>query len=130
MHQGMDLSAPKRTAVFVPAPGTVIFASRKDRYGKMIEVDHGMGIVTRYGHLDEILVKPGDKVGFRAKIGLVGNTGRTSGSHLHYEVVVKGKQLDPQRFMDVGKHLYKEVDVADAKPAAGNKARRKSVARN
>jgi murein DD-endopeptidase MepM/ murein hydrolase activator NlpD len=131
MHQGVDLSAPRRTPVFAPSPGTVVFASRKDRYGKMVEIDHGMGIVTRYGHLEEIFVKPGDRVGFRAKIGLVGSTGRTSGSHLHYEVVVKGKQYDPQKFMDVGKSLYKEVDVADAKPAAGSKARnRKSVARN
>lgn len=131
MHQGMDLSAPKRTPVYAPAPGTVVFASRKDRYGKMIEIDHGMGIVTRYAHLDEIAVKPGDVVGFRTRIGKVGNTGRTSGSHLHYEIAVKGKQLDPQRFMDVGKHLFKEVDVAEVKPAAGgSKVRRKSVARN
>ncbi|MCC6470506.1 MAG: peptidoglycan DD-metalloendopeptidase family protein [Alphaproteobacteria bacterium] len=131
MHQGLDMSAPRRTTVYVGAPGTVVFASRKDRYGKMIEIDHGMGIVTRYGHLDEMLVKPGDKVGFRTKIGLVGSTGRTSGSHLHYEIVVKGKPLDPQRFLDVGKHLFKEVDVAEAKPAAATKLRsRNSVARN
>lgn len=131
MHQGLDLSAPRRTVIYAPSPGTVVFASRKDRYGKMIEIDHGMGIVTRYGHLDEMLVKPGDKVGFRAKIGMVGSTGRTSGSHLHYEIVVKGKQYDPQKFLEVGKSLYKEIDVADIKPAAGNKARsRKSVARN
>jgi hypothetical protein len=62
---------------------------------------------------------------------MVGSTGRTSGSHLHYEIVVKGKQYDPQKFLEVGKSLYKEIDVADIKPAAGNKARsRKSVARN
>lgn len=133
MHQGIDMSAPRRTPVFVGAPGKVLFANRKDRYGRMIEIDHGMGIVTRYAHLDEILVKAGDKVGFRTKIGLVGSSGRTSGAHLHYEVVVKGKPMDPQRFMDVGKHLFKEVDVADIRPAAGKKtlARpRSSVAKN
>lgn len=133
MHQGIDMSAPRRTAIFVGAPGKVLFASRKDRYGRMVEIDHGMGIVTRYAHLDEILVKPGDKVSFRSKIGLVGSTGRTSGAHLHYEVVVKGKPMDPQRFMDVGKHLFKEVDMADIPTAAGKKsarAPRASVAKN
>ncbi|MCK6450268.1 MAG: peptidoglycan DD-metalloendopeptidase family protein [Alphaproteobacteria bacterium] len=126
-HFGIDLRAPRRTIIHAPAPGTVLFASRKDRYGKLIEIDHGMGIVTRYGHLDEMLVKPGDKVGFRTKIGRVGNTGRTSGSHLHYEIHVKGKPLDPARFLEVGRHLYKETDEAKvgkgvakvaAKPAA------------
>jgi murein DD-endopeptidase MepM/ murein hydrolase activator NlpD len=110
MHYGLDLRAPRKTPVFVPAPGIVLNASRKDRYGKLIEVDHGAGIVTRYGHLDEIFVKPGDKVGFRTKIGAVGNTGRTSGSHLHYEVVVNGKALDPARFLEVGKYLYKDTE--------------------
>ncbi len=133
MHQGIDMSAPRRTAIFVGAPGKVLFANRKDRYGRMVEIDHGMGIVTRYAHLDEILVKPGDKVGFRSKIGLVGSTGRTSGAHLHYEIVVKGKPMDPQRFMDVGKHLFKEVDMAEIPTAAGKKsarATRASVAKN
>ncbi|MGQ0675294.1 MAG: peptidoglycan DD-metalloendopeptidase family protein [Rhodospirillales bacterium] len=131
MHPGLDLSAPRRTQVYAPAPGVVLFASRKDRYGKLVEIDHGMGIVTRYGHLDEIIVKPGQRVGFRDKIGLVGSTGRTSGAHLHYEVTVKGKPLDPQRFVEVGRYLYKEVDAPAAKTAAAKKpvANRPDVAR-
>ena len=129
-HQGLDLSAPKRTPIYAPAAGVVISASRKDRYGKMIEIDHGMGIVTRYGHLDEMLVKPGDRVGFRTKIGLVGNTGRTSGSHVHYEVVLQGTPIDPQKFLDVGKYLYKEIEPAEAKTAAKKLRVRSSVARN
>jgi len=131
MHQGLDLSAPRRTQIYAPAPGIVLFASRKDRYGKMIEIDHGMGLVTRYGHLDDITVKPGQRVGFREKIGLVGSTGRTSGAHLHYEVIVKGTPLDPQRFLDVGKYLFKDADdrlqsAAAKKPVA----KRPAVARN
>lgn len=131
MHQGLDLSAPRRTQVYAPAPGIVLFASRKDRYGKMIEIDHGMGLITRYGHLDDITVKPGQRVAFRDKIGLVGSTGRTSGAHLHYEVIVKGTPLDPQRFLDVGKYLFKDADdrlqsAAAKKPAA----KRPAVARN
>jgi murein DD-endopeptidase MepM/ murein hydrolase activator NlpD len=122
MHQGLDLSAPRRTQIYAPAPGIVLFASRKDRYGKMIEIDHGMGMVTRYGHLDEITVKPGQRVGFREKIGLVGSTGRTSGAHLHYEVVVKGQPIDPMRFLEVGKHLYKETD--DPKQTAASAAKK------
>jgi len=134
MHFGVDMSAPRRTPVYVAAPGKVVFANRKDRYGRLIEIDHGHGLVTRYGHLDEILVKPGDKVGFRTKIGLVGSTGRTSGAHLHYEIIVNSKPMDPQRFMDVGKHLFKEVDVAEVVPAAGKSAKkakpRSSLAKN
>ena len=131
MHQGLDLSAPRRTQVYAPAPGIVLFASRKDRYGKMIEIDHGMGLITRYGHLDDITVKPGQRVGFREKIGLVGSTGRTSGAHLHYEVIVKGTPLDPQRFLDVGKYLFKDAEnplqsAAAKKPGA----KRPAVARN
>jgi murein DD-endopeptidase MepM/ murein hydrolase activator NlpD len=132
MHQGLDLSAPRRTQIYAPAPGVVLFASRKDRYGKMVEIDHGMGIVTRYAHLDEIAVKPGQRVAFRAKIGLVGSTGRTSGSHLHYEIVVKGQPLDPQRFLDVGKHLFKEAEAPAARTTAAKNpaATRPAVARN
>lgn len=128
MHQGLDLSAPRKTAIFSPAAGVVLFASRKDRYGKMVEIDHGMGIVTRYGHLEETLVKPGQKIQFRDKIGLVGSTGRTSGAHLHYEVVVKGQPADPQRFLDVGKYLFKEVDGPTMKAAARGPAKRPSAA--
>lgn len=130
MHQGLDLSAPRKTPIFAPAAGLVLFASRNDRYGKMIEIDHGMGVITRYGHLDEILVKPGQKVGFRDKIGLVGSTGRASGSHLHYEVMVKGQPSDPQRFLDVGKYLFKEVDGPTMKAAAKGPVKRPAVARN
>ena len=119
VHQGIDLRAPRRTLIYAPAPGTVVFANRKDRYGKLVEIDHGMGIVTRYAHLDEILAKPGDKVAFRTKIGKVGNTGRTSGSHLHYEVIVKGKPLDPARFLEVGRYLYKDIEDKPKTAAKG-----------
>ncbi len=132
MHQGLDMSAPRRTQIYAPAPGIVLFASRKDRYGKMIEIDHGMGLVTRYGHLDDITVKPGQRVAFREKIGLVGSTGRTSGAHLHYEVIVKGKPLDPLRFLDVGKYLFKDAADPMKTAAAAKKppAKRPAVARN
>ncbi len=131
MHQGLDLSALRRTQVYAPAPGIVLFASRKDRYGKMIEIDHGMGLVTRYAHLDDMSVKPGQRVGFRDKIGTVGSTGRTSGAHLHYEVIAKGKPLDPMRFLDVGKYLFKEIDGPTQSAAAKKPGpKRPAIARN
>ncbi len=107
MHYGLDFGGIKNTAVFVTAPGTVTYAGRKGRYGKLIEIDHGLGFKTRYGHLNKILVKRGQKVDYRTKIGLMGSTGRSTGPHLHYEVFVMGKHQNPWRFIKAGRYVYK-----------------------
>lgn len=65
-----------------------------------------MGIRTRYGHLAKILVKPGERITFRHPVGLLGNSGRSTGPHLHYEVVVDGKPVDPKKFLRAGKHVF------------------------
>lgn len=106
-HYGLDLGAAKRTAVFATAPGVVTKAGWKGRYGRIIEITHGNGFKTRYAHLHKILVKSGDKVDYRAKIGLVGNSGRSTAPHLHYEVVHKGKALNPWTFIKAGRYVYK-----------------------
>ena len=107
VHYGMDFGGAKRTSVYVTAPGTVRYAGRKGKYGKLIEIDHGLGFRTRYGHLHKILVKRGQKVDYRTKIGLMGSTGRSTGPHLHYEVIVKGKHKNPWRFIKAGRYVYK-----------------------
>ena len=78
------------------------------KYGKFVEIDHGRGFRTRYGHLNRILVKRGQKVEFRHKIGLLGYTGRSTGPHLHYEILHNGKPRNPWRFIKAGRYVYKK----------------------
>jgi len=106
-HYGLDMGAAFNTRIFAPAPGTVVYAGWKGKYGKYIEIDHGSGVRTRYGHLNKILVKKGQKVSFRDKIGLVGSTGRSTGSHLHYETIYRGKAQNPANFFKAGRYVFK-----------------------
>lgn len=107
MHYGVDLAGWGGAPVFATAPGKVVFAGRKGRYGKMIEIDHGYGIRTRYGHLRKVLVKRGEEVGHRHEIGLLGSTGRSTGPHVHYEVRFDGKPLNPDKFIKAGRYVFK-----------------------
>jgi len=102
-HSGVDLSAPYKTPVLATAPGTVTFTGSKDAYGRVVEISHGHGIVTRYAHLHRIQVALGQKVGQHQVIGELGSTGRSTGPHVHYEVLVDGIALDPEKFMEAGK---------------------------
>ncbi len=99
MHQGLDIAAPHGKEVFSPSDGTVVFAGLEGGYGNVIVIDHGYGIKTRYGHLAKILVKSGAKVKRGEKIAAVGNTGRSTGPHLHYEVRVNGIPQNPRKFI-------------------------------
>lgn len=105
-HSGMDLVAPHGDAVRSSAPGIVIFAGRNGPYGNMVEVDHGRGVKSRYGHLSRISVKLGQKIGLRDTIGLVGNTGRSGTAHLHFEVWFDGKARDPRNFLKAGENVF------------------------
>jgi len=107
MHYGLDLTGFKKANVYATSPGKVVKSGHKGKYGKFIEIDHGGGFKTRYGHLYKTLVKRGQEVNFRQKIGLLGNSGRSTGSHLHYEVTHNGKQKNPWRFIKAGKYVYK-----------------------
>jgi len=106
-HAGVDLAGPARQPVYATAPGTVAKAGRNGPYGNMVEIDHGFGLRTRYGHLDRISVKKGEEVGFRTQIGRMGSTGRSTGTHLHYEIRFEGKAYDPSRFLKAGKYVFK-----------------------
>lgn len=106
-HYGIDLAGVFKSPVLATAPGTVVSVRRHPKFGKVVEIDHGQGIRTSYGHLHRILVRRKQKVGFRHKIGLMGNTGRSTGSHIHYEIKVNGKSYDPMKFMEAGKYVFK-----------------------
>ncbi len=108
MHYGIDLRAPMRSPVYATALGTVIFAAWNSKFGRMVEIDHGAGVHTRYAHMDKIAVKKGQKVGFRQEIGLLGNSGRSSGPHVHYEVLFNGRPRDPMKFIEAGLYVFQE----------------------
>lgn len=102
MHTGLDFGGPKNAAVEATAPGTVVEAGRAGAYGIMVVIDHGMGIETRYAHLSRALVRVGEKVALGERIGLMGRTGRATGPHLHYEIRVDGRPLNPKPFLEAG----------------------------
>ena len=104
-HAGLDLGGSRGAEVLATAPGRVIFVGPSGPYGKMVEVDHGMGIVTRYAHLGSIGVAVGEEVDFRQALGIIGNTGRSTSRHLHYEIRVDGKAFDPANFLSAGRLL-------------------------
>lgn len=108
IHAGVDLANRRKTKIYTAAPGIVISAGWNGRYGRMIEIDHGFGIRTRYGHLNKIFVKKGQEVSYREKIGLLGSSGRSTGPHLHYEIIYGTIAMDPLRFIQAGKHVFKE----------------------
>lgn len=99
MHQGVDIAAPMGAPIRAAASGTVIRAGTAEDYGNFIEIAHGFGVTTRYAHASKILVKTGTRVSKGDLIGLVGATGRTTGPHLHYEVEVGGRRVDPSNFI-------------------------------
>jgi murein DD-endopeptidase MepM/ murein hydrolase activator NlpD len=105
MHTGLDFRAATGDPVRVTAYGKVVSAGWSGGYGRMVEVDHGNGLATRYGHLSEINVKVGEIVKIGQVIGEVGSTGRSTGPHLHYETRIDGEAVDPQKFLRAGVRL-------------------------
>lgn len=99
MHAGVDIPGPLGTPVYATADGIVGRAQRAGGYGNLVEIQHGQGIETRYGHLSSILVQPNSRVKRGQLIGLMGSTGRSTGSHLHYEVRLDGKAVNPMPFL-------------------------------
>lgn len=95
-HAGMDIDGEKGDSVMAPANGTVLKAGWTGGYGNMIEIDHGNGLTTRYGHLSKVEVQPGDTVTRGQLIALVGSTGRSTGPHLHYELRLNDKSVNPR----------------------------------
>ncbi len=99
MHRGLDIATAMGQPVRSPSDATVLFAGTESGYGKVLILDHGYGVNTRYGHLSQIHVKAGDKVKRGDTVAAVGNTGRSTGPHLHYEVRVNGVPENPRKFI-------------------------------
>jgi len=104
-HPGIDFRAAAGSDVHSTGAGTVVHAGWAGGYGNMVEIDHGNGVTTRYGHLSEIAVHKGDHVTLGAVLGESGSTGRSTGPHLHYEVRLGGHPVDPSRLLDAGRKL-------------------------
>ena len=106
MHQGVDFAAPVGTPIHATADGVVTFAGRQGAYGNLIKIEHELGTETRYAHLSRIRVKPGQRVSQGELIGDMGNTGRSTGPHLHYEVRVNGRAVDPMSFIKAAENVF------------------------
>ena len=98
-HEGIDFSAPIGEPIFATAGGIVVEAGRSGAYGNLVTINHGGGLQTRYAHISKILVKKGDIVQKEQLIAFVGNTGRSTGPHLHYEIRYKKRSLDPKQYL-------------------------------
>ena len=105
IHGGLDFRAASGVPVLATAGGTIVKAGRHGGYGKLVEVDHGNGLTTRYAHLSRIRVKKGQTIRRGSLVGNVGSTGRSTGPHLHYEVRRKGRTVDPLKYVRLGKKL-------------------------
>jgi murein DD-endopeptidase MepM/ murein hydrolase activator NlpD len=106
-HAGLDMSNALLSPVLSTSPGVVVYAGWMGGYGRLVEIDHGLGVHTRYGHLARIDVKVGDTVDYRQQVGLLGSSGRSTGPHVHYEVLVNGRSLDPMNFLKAGRYVFK-----------------------
>ena len=105
LHPGIDLVQAYGADIYATAVGKVVHAGPMGGYGNMVEIDHGNGVATRFGHMSEVLVNEGEEVKAGALLGKLGSTGRSTGPHLHYEVRVDGEPIDPSRFLIAGAEL-------------------------
>ena len=107
-HGGIDMGAGWNAPIVAAGPGKVIFAGTKAGYGRVVDVDHGQGFVSRYAHLNKVIAKRGQEVAIGDKLGLMGSTGRSTGPHLHYEVLFHGKPYNPVDFITAGRHVHED----------------------
>jgi murein DD-endopeptidase MepM/ murein hydrolase activator NlpD len=107
-HNGIDMAAYHAAPIVAAGPGVVSYAGPRAGYGRLVEVDHGHGFKSRYGHLSGTTVKKGDTVEVGDLVGKMGTTGRSTGDHLHFEVWFNGKPYDPIEFLKAGRHVHEE----------------------
>lgn len=107
-HGGIDMGARWHAPIVAAGPGTVTYAGSRAGYGRVVDIDHGQGFISRYAHLNRVIAKKGQTVAIGDKIGTMGSTGRSTGPHLHYEVLFQGKQYNPVEFLKAGKHVHQD----------------------
>jgi murein DD-endopeptidase MepM/ murein hydrolase activator NlpD len=106
LHAGIDLAAPQGTTIFATADGVVVDAGRESGYGNVVRIQHEFGFETTYAHLSKIQVRVGQQVSRGVQIGAMGSTGRSTGSHLHYEVRVNGQPQNPMTYLEAAKDVF------------------------
>lgn len=99
LHAGLDIAAAPGSPVYAPADGVVVYASYDESYGKLVTIDYGYGVTTRFGHLSQIYVQAGQRISKWDVVAAVGNTGRSTGPHLHYEIRINGTPVDPANYI-------------------------------
>jgi murein DD-endopeptidase MepM/ murein hydrolase activator NlpD len=117
LHTGLDFQAMPGTTIQAAAGGVVVAAEVHREYGNMVEIDHGNNLVTRYAHASRLLVKKGDLVKRGQKVAEVGTTGRSTGPHLHFEVLVQGVPQDPMKFLNAGRNAPANIALVGATAA-------------
>ena len=125
LHTGLDFQAEPGTSILAAAGGVVVALEMHPAYGQMVEIDHGNDLITRYAHASRVWVKKGDLIKRGQKVAEVGTTGRSTGPHLHFEVLVQGVAQDPQKFLAAGRTLattrLAKAAASDAQPLPGRR---------
>jgi murein DD-endopeptidase MepM/ murein hydrolase activator NlpD len=120
MHAGIDFSGPTGAPIYAAAKGRVSFVGRKSGYGNVVEISHGNGMITRYAHMSKFHSRVGQEVAAGDVIGAIGSTGRSTGPHLHFEVRVNDRAVNPRPFLEAAPHVLKEARrVRTIEPANG-----------
>lgn len=114
-HAGLDFAGPYGAPIYAAATGTVSFAGQRQGYGNCIEIDHGNGLVTRYAHMSAFRAHVGQSVAAGAQIGAIGNSGRSTGPHLHFEVRINDQPVNPRPFLEAAPHVLEEARLASAR---------------
>lgn len=119
MHSGLDFRGPMGAPIYAAAKGRVSFVGQRSGYGNVIEISHGNGMVTRYAHMSRFASRIGQEVAPGDVIGAIGSTGRSTGPHLHFEVRINGRAVNPRPFLEAGPHVLKEARRVQPEPARG-----------
>jgi murein DD-endopeptidase MepM/ murein hydrolase activator NlpD len=127
MHTGLDFQATTGTSIVAAAGGVVVTQEFHPAYGNMVEIDHGNDLITRYAHASQVFVKKGDLIKRGKKIAEVGTTGRSTGPHLHFEVLVQSVPQDPQKFLTAGQAMVDELVAKNDKKQRRKSANSKSI---
>lgn len=119
MHSGLDFKGPIGAPIYAAADGRVSFVGRKSGYGNVVEISHGNGLMTRYAHMSRFSARVGQTVSAGSVIGAIGNTGRSTGPHLHFEVRVNDRAVNPRPFLEKAPNVLKEARTAGSRKQAG-----------